>query len=57
MNFIRGITDALKLTNWRHMTDWSIFCPLSRSQENNIVSDTKAIIETHVAEKRYYNYS
>ena len=28
-----------------------------RSQENYIVSATKAIIETHVATKHYYNYS
>ena len=28
-----------------------------RSQEDYIVSDTKAIIETHVATKHYYNYS
>ena len=28
-----------------------------RSQENYIVSSTKAIIETHVATKNYYNYS
>ena len=28
-----------------------------RSQENYIFPATKAIIETHVAAKRYYNYS
>ena len=29
----------------------------TRSQENGFVSATKAIIETHVAGKRSYNYS
>ena len=34
-----------------------MFYPIIRSQENIIVSGTKAIIETHVAVKRCYNYS
>ena len=31
--------------------------PILRIQENDIISANKAIIETHVAAKRYYNYS
>ena len=34
-----------------------MFFTILRSQENDIVSDTKAIIETHVVENRSYNYS
>ena len=39
------------------MTARSNFFPIIRSQVNDIVSDTKAIIETHVAVKLYYNYT
>ena len=31
--------------------------PIIRIQESNIVSSTKAIIETHVATRPYYNHS
>ena len=34
-----------------------MFSPIKMSQENDLVSVTKAIIETHVAAKRYPNYS
>ena len=33
-----------------------MFSPIIRIQENDIVSDTKAIIKSHVEAKRYYNY-
>ena len=33
-----------------------MFSPIIRSKKNNIVSDTKRIIETHVAARRYKNY-
>ena len=39
------------------MTAWSNVSPIIRNQENNIVSTTKAIMETHLAARRYYNYS
>ena len=32
-----------------------MFSPIMRSKETDIVRDTKAIIETHVAAKTYYN--
>ena len=31
--------------------------PIIRSQKNDVVSATKAIIETHISTKCYYNYS
>ena len=31
--------------------------PIMRSKENDIVSATKEIIETHIAVRHYYNYS
>ena len=34
-----------------------MFPPRMSIQEKDIVSATKAIIETHVAAKRYYNFS
>ena len=34
-----------------------MFSTIIKSQENDIVSATKALIETHVAAKRYYNNS
>ena len=34
-----------------------MFFPSMRIQENDIISSNKEIIETHVAAKRYYNYS
>ena len=34
-----------------------MYSPIMRSQENDIVSSIKAILETHVAVRRYYNYS
>ena len=30
--------------------------PIMKSQENDFVSATKDIIETHVEARRYYNY-
>ena len=33
-----------------------MFSPIMRSQEKDIVSATKGIIETHVVMKIYYNY-
>ena len=33
-----------------------MFSPIMRIQENDIVSGTKAIIESHVEAQRYYNY-
>ena len=33
-----------------------MFSPIMRSQENNIVSSTKVIIETHIAARCYYKY-
>ena len=33
-----------------------MFSPIIRSQENDIFSFNKAIIETHIATERYYNY-
>ena len=49
MTFVLCLTDSLKLTNGIHMTDCSIFSPIIRSQENDIVSATKAIIEMYIA--------
>ena len=34
-----------------------MFSPIMRIQEYNNVSDTKAITETKIVQKRYYNYS
>ena len=34
-----------------------MFSPIIRSQVNYIVSAIEVIIETHIQEKRYYNYS
>ena len=33
-----------------------MFSPVMKTQENNIVSATKAILETHIAAKRFHNY-
>ena len=34
-----------------------MFSLMTRSQEKDTISATKFIIETHIAAKRYYNYS
>ena len=39
------------------MTFWSNVSSIIRSQVNNLVSSTKVMIETHIAERRYKTYS
>ena len=48
------------IKNLKTDATWKIVQMISltiRSQENDIFLATKAIIETHVAAKHYYNYS
>ena len=45
-----GLTNHLKLTNRCHMTARSNVSPIIRSQENDVVSVTKAIVKTEVTE-------
>ena len=39
------------------MTDCSNVFPIKRSQEDGVVSDTKALIEMYIASMLYQNYS
>ena len=51
VTFVHVLTHSLKIMNWRHMTTRWKKSPIIRSQGNNIVSATRAIIEKHIAEK------
>ena len=48
VTFVHGLKNSLKGTKWCHVIAGLKHYSIMRSQENDIVSDIKVIIETHV---------